>query len=203
MHRDHSKPPYMFQSKAVDYFFAWRWWVAPVVFMPVSATSVALAFRFSDIKVVQSIGAIVGGILLWTLFEYCMHRVMFHFEGNGPLTRHLHYVVHGMHHAHPTDPKRVIFPPFGSLFIGLLMAAVLYMVLPLAWFFCVFAGFICGYCWYEFMHYAAHHVKWQIPVMRRLKRHHLLHHHNRDGVQNNFGVTTSLWDHVFGTFLAK
>jgi sterol desaturase/sphingolipid hydroxylase (fatty acid hydroxylase superfamily) len=62
------------------------------------------------------------------------------------------------------------------------------------------AGLVCGYLWYVLVHYAAHH--WQPrpgSYLYRTRMRHAQHHHQSE--QGNFGVTTSLWDHVFGTTL--
>lgn len=131
-----------------------------------------------------------------------MHRFMFHAFSRTPSLSHLHYVIHGMHHVFPTDPQRVIFPPFGSLILGSLLVGIMTLIVPLPWLFGGTAGFITGYCWYEFVHYASHHIKWRIGWLKRLKRHHLLHHHNEAFKDKNYGVTTVLWDRVFSTYLA-
>ena len=44
----------------------------------------------------------LGGWLFWTLTEYWLHRLVFHFEPeSGPGAR-LHWIIHGVHHDHPT-----------------------------------------------------------------------------------------------------
>lgn len=193
-------PPYMFASKKVDYFFKWHWWSAPLLFLPISA--LLLSFALATLALAQAMLAQVLGLLLWTLFEYSMHRFLFHLPSKSAVMEHFHYVVHGMHHAHATDPMRVIFPPFLSIAFGLLVGVVFILLMPLFWALGVFSGFIIGYTWYEFMHYADHHIKWKLPWFKQLKRHHLLHHHSSSYEGKNFGVTTSLWDKVFKTFMA-
>lgn len=194
-----NKPPYMFASAAVDYFFRWRWWAAWVAFLPVAIGAFVFAFVNSQqwLTVILSFGI---GILTWTLFEYFMHRVIFHYEGNSATLKRMHYVVHGMHHVYPTDPMRVIFPPFSSAIVGSFIAALFFWLLPIVWAAAVFSGFILGYVVYEFMHYGAHHIKWKQRFFFNLKRHHLLHHHNSHYQSMNFGVTTTLWDRIFGTY---
>lgn len=60
-----------------------------------------------------------------------------------------------------------------------------------------FPGFILGYLMYGTMHYAIH--AWNPPFkwMKPLWRNHHLHHYKDEG--KGFGVSTTLWDHVFGT----
>lgn len=192
-------PPYMFSSPRVDYFFRWHWWSAPLVFLPISA--LLFGFALSQVDAGQVILLMIAGGLLWTLFEYCMHRFLFHLPGNSRAMKHFHYIVHGMHHAHSTDPLRVIFPPFLSIFTGILVGGILFLLFPIPVALGLYAGFILGYIWYEFIHYADHHIKWKVSLLKRLKRHHLLHHHSTAYKGKNFGVTTSLWDKVFKTFM--
>ena len=62
-----------------------------------------------------------------------------------------------------------------------------------------------GYLAYVGVHYALHHVNSLGPTwlpaslrvwLRNLIRAHAVHHHQ---TQYNFGVTTTIWDRVFGT----
>lgn len=61
-----------------------------------------------------------------------------------------------------------------------------------------YAGFLVGYGAFLFVHYAVHH--WTIRPTDTLYRLKMMHaaHHRLDDV--NYGVTTTLWDRVFGTY---
>jgi sterol desaturase/sphingolipid hydroxylase (fatty acid hydroxylase superfamily) len=64
----------------------------------------------------------------------------------------------------------------------------------------VLCGFFAGYFGYGVVHHLQHSIRIKdIPFqwMRRKWAAHAVHH-GREGV--NFGVTTSLWDWVFGTY---
>ena len=108
-----NNPPHMFSLKAVDYFFRWRFWTAPLLFVPVSVGFLYYAMR-GPAFLWQTTLAFIGGLVFWTFFEYVMHRFMFHTVARYPSLKHVHYVVHGMHHAYPVDRLRVLFPPFFS-----------------------------------------------------------------------------------------
>ena len=60
-----------------------------------------------------------------------------------------------------------------------------------------FPGFIFGYLIYGSMHYAIH--AWNPPFkwMKGLWRNHHLHHYKQQA--RGFGVSSTLWDHIFGT----
>jgi hypothetical protein len=73
---------------------------------------------------------LAAGWLFWTLTEYWMHRLVFHFEPEeGPGAR-LHWIIHGVHHDHPNDPLRLVMPPSVSVplaaaFYGLFVLVLL------------------------------------------------------------------------------
>ena len=54
-----------------------------------------------------------------------------------------------------------------------------------------------GYLFYDTLHYATHHFSMRRGVWLWLKKYHMRHHYQDDHV--GFGVTSPLWDHVFGT----
>ena len=58
----------------------------------------------------------VAGLAIWTLTEYWLHRLLFHWE---PTTfrggDRLHFIIHGVHHDHPNDKLRLVMPPAVSI----------------------------------------------------------------------------------------
>ncbi len=62
------------------------------------------------------------------------------------------------------------------------------------------AGLLSGYILYEFLHLGAH-AHWRVPGLRYMHRQHLMHHFGDS--QRTFGVTSPLWDWVFGTLPPK
>jgi sterol desaturase/sphingolipid hydroxylase (fatty acid hydroxylase superfamily) len=63
--------------------------------------------------------------------------------------------------------------------------------------FVFFPGFILGHLLHASLHYAIH--AWHPPFkwMKPLWRNHHLHHYT--SVEKGFGITSTFWDHVFGT----
>ncbi len=137
---------------------------------------------------------LLAGILAWTLFEYLLHRFLFHIWPHDPRTHQRVYVVHGVHHVYPDDPHCVVHP-VATVTIAVVLAPLLYFSFgpeaapPL------FAGFALGYILYDSQHYLAHHRKPRTRLFRLLKRHHLKHHFQDPSAR--FGVSTPLWDWVF------
>ncbi len=59
-------------------------------------------------------------------------------------------------------------------------------------------GWMLGYLFYEMMHWRAHARSPRGRYDLWLRRHHFHHHFGHP--MANHGVTTALWDHVYGTF---
>ena len=144
-----------------------------------------------------TIAAVVGGYVFWTLCEYWGHRGVFHFEPENAVGKRVHWMIHGVHHDHPNDPRRLDLPPafsipLAALFFGLF---VLTLGLPLAWGVC--CGFFAGYVVYDTVHFAVHHFRPRGRIGRRLRELHMRHHFEDD--ERGFGVSAPWWDIVFGT----
>ncbi|MBL7702262.1 MAG: sterol desaturase family protein [Ferruginibacter sp.] len=143
----------------------------------------------------------LGGMICWSLFEYTIHRFVFHFFAESERARKIVYVIHGNHHEYPRDKERLFMPAVPSLLIASTIFALMYIIAFLfgstAYVFAFFPGFLLGYLIYGSMHYAIH--AWNPPFkwMKPLWRNHHLHHYKN--VELGFGVSSTLWDHVFGT----
>jgi len=137
-----------------------------------------------------------GGIIFWTLFEYIMHRFVFHWVAESERAKKIVYVMHGNHHHFPRDKERLFMPPVPSLIIATVIFSLFYLILG-GYAFIFFPGFMLGYLMYGSMHYAIH--AWNPPFkwMKPLWRNHHLHHYKND--HRGFGVSTTIWDRVFGT----
>ena len=106
-------------------------------------------------------------------------------------------MIHGVHHDHPNDPRRLVLPPAFSIPLALLFFAGFVGVLgtPLAW--GVAAGFYLGYVIYDTTHFALHHAHPKSRLGRRLRELHMRHHFEDD--ESGFGVSAPWWDIVFRT----
>ena len=187
--------PRMFDSDFLDRLSRVHPIVPVIIFVP------AITLLFLSGAWYMSPGAIVayaaGGYLFWTLTEYWMHRMIFHFEPEDGFGARLHWIIHGVHHDHPNDPMRLVMPPSVSIplalaFLGLF---VLVMGTPEAFLFC--AGFLCGYLIYDMTHYHLHHHTPRSRAGRRLRELHMRHHFQDD--TRGFGVSAPWWDLVFRT----
>jgi sterol desaturase/sphingolipid hydroxylase (fatty acid hydroxylase superfamily) len=138
----------------------------------------------------------VAGTAFWTFFEYIMHRFIFHLVAQSDRARKIVYVMHGNHHEYPRDRERLFMPPVPSIILACGIFYLMYLIMG-QFVFMFFPGFIFGYLMYGTMHYAIH--AWNPPFkwLKPLWRNHHLHHYKND--RQGFGVSTTLWDRVFGT----
>jgi dihydroceramide fatty acyl 2-hydroxylase len=189
-----SSPP-MFRSALLDRFTRVHPAVPLVLYLPV----IALLFALGAARVgaLNALGLFLGGYAVWTLTEYWLHRVVFHFEPEKGIGARLHWMIHGVHHDHPNDPMRLVMPPSASAPLALVFAGVFWLALGGDYSLAFTAGFLAGYLAYDMVHYAVHHHKPRTFVGRRLRELHMRHHFQDD--ETGFGVSAPYWDRVFGT----
>lgn len=152
----------------------------------------------------QFLGIFVFALFFWTLAEYLLHRYLFHWISENKLIQRFHFIMHGSHHLFPRDTERLLMPPVPGIIMASILFSIFYIIFTLlniqvyTWAF--FPGFFLGYLLYSFLHRATHVVK---PPKRfkYLWKHHSLHHYKYP--DKAFGVSNTLWDHVFGTMPPK
>ncbi len=187
----------MFKSDFLELFTHVHWSVPIIIFLPVVIYCLVRTSNEQVVGLYEGVSLFVLGLFVWTLTEYCLHRFVFHYEPTSEFGKWLHFMTHGVHHDYPSDSKRLVMVPavsvpLASLFLGLfyLIAGPFY-VLPF------FAGFIFGYICYDEIHYATHHAPMKGKLGLWLKHHHVLHHYRNP--DKGYGVSSPLWDYVFGT----
>ncbi|MEQ1505907.1 MAG: sterol desaturase family protein [Myxococcota bacterium] len=142
------------------------------------------------------------GLLAWTLLEYVLHRFVFHHRpGSARSAKIRQFLMHGYHHEFPNDRMRLVAPPLMSWPIAAAVALGYRLVLgPIGWW-PAFAGTAAGYLAYDWVHYYTHHFVPQWALGKYLRRIHLVHHHA--DADKNHGISSPLWDVVFGTYRAR
>ncbi len=138
----------------------------------------------------------IGGMLFWSLTEYMLHRFAFHYHAQSKTGQKIHYLIHGNHHEYPRDKERLFMPAAPSLIIASAFFLMFYLFLGKN-VFSFFPGFMFGYLIYGSMHYAIHARNPPFKWMKGLWRNHHLHHYKDE--DKGFGVSSTLWDHIFGT----
>jgi len=159
-----------------------------------------IAFTFSTLYVIapkwQILGLPVLGALFFTFIEYVAHRFLYHSGEDYKNESNWQYTMHGVHHVHPNDKGLLAMPIIMALVLAALFFGLFYLLMGEAAYF-FWPGFLLGYAGYLFIHYTIHARKAPNNLFGYLWKHHLLHHYIYDN--KAFGVTSPLWDVVFGT----
>ncbi|HEX8707850.1 MAG TPA: sterol desaturase family protein [Pyrinomonadaceae bacterium] len=146
----------------------------------------AAVLRGRPLMVAASFG---GGILGWTLVEYCFHRWVYH---RGQTLMH---AGHAMHHEMPE--AAIGMPWFITTGLMLSLWYIFAYLLEIPFVVSAVAGWLAGFfSYYSFHHLIHHRLNLKYGWYRRLRAHHKIHHQLPE---TNFGVTSRLWDNVFGT----
>lgn len=155
-----------------------------------------LVYIFSHYFAWNKLSVALCGLLVWTLTEYVFHRFFFHFKAKSRLGKRLVYLFHGIHHDDPDDATRLVMPPIPSLLLAFAMYGIFYLFLGKELTPLFFAFFIVGYLLYDYTHYFIHHIPLKFGWFKTLRKNHLYHHTHEEEV---FGVSSQLWDVIFGT----
>jgi dihydroceramide fatty acyl 2-hydroxylase len=196
-------PIRLFPSNFVEFFTHVHPAMVPVVWVPLAAV-----FLWRGIQLSGGWGypysvlpGFAVGLLLWTAAEYLLHRFIFHFTPRTNRQKRIAFLIHGVHHAQPRIKTRLVMPVMISIplavFFYVLFSLVISYVMGAPWLTpSVFSGYVIGYVCYDLTHYMLHHVQFKGGIGKSLRNHHMRHHTEWD---TRFGVSTPLWDHVFGT----
>jgi dihydroceramide fatty acyl 2-hydroxylase len=187
--------PRMFDSDLLDRLSRVHPAVPVVIFVP--AIVAMLVIGAGRNGALAALGWVAGGYVVWTLTEYWLHRIVFHFEPDTPIGRRMHWIIHGVHHDHPNDPMRLVMPPSVSVPLALLFFGLFWVTLGADAAPALGAGFFAGYLFYDMAHFHMHHHKPKTRVGRKLRELHMRHHF-QDSTRS-YGVSAPWWDVVFGT----
>jgi len=189
-----ASPP-MFESRLLDALSRVHPAVPILIFLPAIALFFAWGLSLTSVPV--AIGLFAIGYGLWTLFEYWLHRIVFHFEPQEGVGARFHWIIHGVHHDHPNDPMRLVMPPAVSIPLAAAVFGLIWLIAGHDWAPGIAAGFFAGYLVYDMMHYYLHHFRPRGRLGRILRERHMRHHFQDD--TKGFGISAPYWDEVFRT----
>lgn len=192
----------MFKSNFLENFSKVHFAVPLIVYVPVIGYLIYSSFSLQA-GLLYFLLYFLLGLVLWTITEYLLHRYIFHFEPKSEWGQRIHFIFHGVHHDYPQDAKRLVMPPSASIPLAILFYLLFSFFLKnQSSLFSFFAGFLTGYLLYDMLHYAIHHANFKSPIMKKLKRHHMMHHYA--DAHKGYGVSSALWDIIFKSdFLKK
>jgi sterol desaturase/sphingolipid hydroxylase (fatty acid hydroxylase superfamily) len=135
---------------------------------------------------VETGAAFVAGLFTWTFLEYVIHGWLSH------VFRTFATPLHAVHHR---DPNAVFT-------IGAWIPMALIWIISVGVFgwtagMVFFTGIVSGFVLYEAVHYRIHFRTPRNGLERYLRARHLVHH--KFCPDSYFGVTSALWDRIFGT----
>jgi 4-hydroxysphinganine ceramide fatty acyl 2-hydroxylase len=138
------------------------------------------------------------GIFVWTLIEYGLHRFVFHVDISNQAIRRIVNGSHIEHHQAPRDGERILVQTAYAIGVSTMLgAAITVLCRDLFWTAGILTGIWMGFLYYEAVHYRVHMTAGSGLLLTLQRRAHFYHHfHNANRC---FGVTTPLWDYVFGT----
>jgi sterol desaturase/sphingolipid hydroxylase (fatty acid hydroxylase superfamily) len=193
--------PRMFDSDLLDMLSRVHPAVPVVIYVPAIALLIGFALVTGGVSLLGGLGLFAGGYAFWTLCEYWIHRIIFHFEPEEGFGARLHWIIHGVHHDHPNDPLRLVMPPSVSVPLSSLFLVGFWALLGTPLWYSFGAGFLAGYLIYDMTHYHLHHHKPKTRIGKRLRELHMRHHFQDD--TTGFGISAPYWDTAFGTHSPK
>jgi sterol desaturase/sphingolipid hydroxylase (fatty acid hydroxylase superfamily) len=165
------------------------------VYVPATIALLYYYLQYLSGSISVMVALVAGGLFFWSFAEYIMHRYLYHFITDSPIVKKLHYVMHGHHHEYPRDKGRLILPLIPSIFLALFFFGLFWLAMgPYA--FAFYPGFVFGYLAYAHIHYAIHSMS-PPKYVGYVWKHHYIHHFQEQ--DRAFGVSSPLWDYIFGT----
>jgi len=193
-----ASPP-LFKSEFLNFFSRVHPAVPAIIFVPVIVAMEWLGVA-RGYSVLAMVGFVAIGLFVWTLTEYWLHRLVFHWEPDNAFGRRMHFIIHGIHHDHPNDKMRLVMPPSVSVPLAALFLLAYWLVFGDAGF-PIFGGFMLGYLVYDYTHYYVHHFVPRSNLGKELREQHMRHHFQDH--RFGYGVSSPLWDVAFRTLPKK
>ena len=167
-----------------------------VLFFGYSAGLLYWSVTHTALSAVVTIALFFAGLITFTWVEYNVHRYIFHLRPYTQLRAKLQYTMHGVHHEFPKDKDRLAMPPLLSVIISTILLLLLRLIMD-DYVFAFLPGFLVGYASYLGVHYMVHAYQPPKNFLKALWINHGIHHYkNGDSV---FGVSSPLWDYIYGT----
>ena len=193
--------PQMFKNRILNAMTLVHWTVPLILYIPVAGFLFYRVVTVFQMDWVSIAVLYVLGTLTWTLVEYVFHRYLFHFDAKSKLSKTMVWFSHGIHHDFPNDVWRLVLPPALSIPLAIGFYFFYTFIMGEAVGSIFLAGFLTGYMIYEIIHYSVHHFPVKGSVMGKLRANHLKHHFKCP--DKLYGVSSPLWDVIFGTKLDK
>jgi len=166
------------------------------IFFVYSTSLLYWSIAHTSLSAIVTIGMFVVGFISFTWVEYMAHRYLFHMHTSTTSREKIQYTIHGVHHEFPKDKDRLAMPPLLSITISTLLLLLLRLIMG-DFVFSFLPGFLTGYAFYLSIHYLVHVYPSPRNFFKALWVNHSIHHYK--GGEYVFGVSSPLWDYIYGT----
>jgi 4-hydroxysphinganine ceramide fatty acyl 2-hydroxylase len=165
-----------------------NYWAEFAVDIPLGVMLIFVGLRHGELNPIAVFLTILLGLFAFSLIEYSFHRWLMHGS--------IQIFAQG-HHAHHVNPLGYdSLPFFLPALILLALAGVFVLLMPASYAFLLTGVIALGYVTYGLSHFTIHHHRFHWHFARNWAANHHIHHRHPE---TNFGVTTPLWDILFGT----
>jgi sterol desaturase/sphingolipid hydroxylase (fatty acid hydroxylase superfamily) len=171
-----------------------------VIFFIYSSALLYWSATHTSLSLMMSVGMFLLGMLAFSWVEYMVHRYVFHMRTYTELRARMQYTMHGVHHEFPKDRDRLAMPPLLSVTISTVLLLLFKLILG-DLVFSFLPGFLVGYAAYLGIHYMVHAYQPPKNFFKFLWINHGVHHYKNGEVV--FGVSSPLWDYIYGTMREK
>jgi sterol desaturase/sphingolipid hydroxylase (fatty acid hydroxylase superfamily) len=165
-----------------------NYWAEFAVDISLGAMLIFAGLRSKELGPIAVVLTILLGLFLFSIIEYSFHRWLFH-ESVQIMAQ-----GHRAHHENPSGYDSLPF--FLPALILLALTGMLVLLMPAKYAFLLTGSITLSYVIYGLCHFTIHHHHFHYVPARNWATNHHIHHYHAD---TNFGVTTPLWDIVFGT----
>jgi sterol desaturase/sphingolipid hydroxylase (fatty acid hydroxylase superfamily) len=171
-----------------------------VIFSVFSSALLGWSVTHTNLSAVTTIGMFLLGVIAFTWVEYITHRYVFHMKTYSVVRAKLQYTIHGVHHEFPKDKDRLAMPPLLSVTIATILLLLFRLVMG-DFAFSFLPGFLVGYAAYLAIHYMVHAFPPPKNFFKILWINHGIHHYKNGDLI--YGVSSPLWDYIYGTMKEK
>ncbi|SHJ06046.1 Fatty acid hydroxylase superfamily protein [Mesonia phycicola] len=196
----HKGSPQLFKNPILEKLTHTHISLPLIIFSVISIALVYYGIIEKGFETPEMVVLFFGGLAFFTFVEYIMHRYLYHIPATSERKQKISYTMHGVHHDYPKDKSRLAMPPVLSLIVATVLF-IIYRVILGDYVFGFLAGFLIGYAGYLAVHYSVHAFKVPNNFLKVLWHHHSIHHYREP--DRAFGVSSTLWDHIFGTMPRK
>jgi sterol desaturase/sphingolipid hydroxylase (fatty acid hydroxylase superfamily) len=190
----------LFQNPVLERLTRTHISVPLTIFFVYSTALLYWSITHTSLSAWTTVGMFGFGFITFTWIEYIVHRYVFHMATYNKLRSKIQYTIHGVHHEFPKDKSRLAMPPLLSMALSTILLLLFRLVMG-DFVFSFLPGMLVGYAYYLSVHYMVHVYPPPKNLFKWLWINHSVHHYKHG--EYIFGVSSPLWDYIYGTMKQK